>query len=103
MELKSEELQTLLEQMDYLKDQKARLSFEVKQNEKEIEKTELLLQNVLAQLGVDSMSYGIYSFGWKTKVTRRFNQKAFGEAHPDLLEEFKSDYTTKSFDFSINK
>jgi hypothetical protein len=31
-----------------------------------------------------------------------FNQKLFGEAHPELLEKFKVEKFTKKFEFKIN-
>ena len=98
-----DDLKQLTELMDNLKDQKARLEFELKQTEKEIGRIEIILQNHLERLGVESMDYGVYSFGWKTIVSKRFNQKAFGEAHPDLLEEFKLPNESKKFEFKINK
>lgn len=98
-----DDLKQLTESMDCLKDQKARLDFELKQVDKEIGRIELILQNHLKQLGVDSMDFGPYSFGWKTTVSERFNQKKFGEAYPDLLEKFKLPSESKKFEFKINK
>ena len=98
-----DDLKQLTETMDCLKDQKARLDFELKQIDKEIGRIELILQNHLAQLDVQEMTFGPYSFGWKVTTSRRFNQKLFGETHPDLLEEFKTVSESKKFDFKINK
>ena len=98
-----DDLKQLTETMDCLKDQKARLEFELKQVEKEIERVSIILQNHLAKLDVEEMTFGPYSFGWKTTTSRRFNQKLFGEAHPDLLEQFKTESVSKKFDFKINK
>lgn len=98
-----DDLKQLTELMDSLKDQKARLEFELKQTDKEIGRIELILQNYLKRLGVESMDYGVYSFGWKTTVSNRFSQKAFGEAYPDLLEKFKLPSESKKFEFKINK
>lgn len=98
-----DDLQQLTESMDCLKDQKARLEFELKQVDKEIGRIELILQNHLKQLGVDSMDFGPYTFGWVTKVANKFNQKKFGEAYPDLLEKFKLPSESKKFEFKINK
>ena len=96
-------LKELTFQMDELKKQKAELEFMLKNNEKEIEKIELQLQNILSQTGADSMDYGIYTFGWKVTTSRRFNQKAFGQMYPDLLEKFKMPTESRKFDFKINK
>lgn len=96
-------LKELTQQMDVLKDQKAALEFDLKNCEKEIEKIELQLQNILSQTGADSMDYGVYTFGWKVTTSRRFNQKAFGQMYPDLLEKFKLPTESKKFEFKINK
>ena len=96
------DLKLLTDQMNELKDMKAKLEFELKNCEKNINEVELELQNILRRANVDSMDYGIYTFGWKTVTSRRFNQKAFGEAHPDLLEQFKLPTKSKRFEFKIN-
>lgn len=96
-------LKELTQQMDVLKDQKAALEFDLKNCEKEIEKIELQLQNILSQTGADSMDYGVYTFGWKITTSKRFNQKAFGQMYPDLLEKFKLPTESKKFEFKINK
>lgn len=97
------DLNELTQIMDQLKDQKARLEFELKQVEKQISTIEIQLQNHLAQLGVDSIDFGSYTFGWKTTVSNRFNQKAFGEQYPDLLQQFKTPTESRKFEFKINK
>ena len=97
------ELKDLTERMDALKDQKAALEFDLKNCEKEIEKIELQLQNFLEQADVDTMDFGVYSFGWKITTSRRFNQKAFGQMYPDLLEKFKLPTESRKFEFKINK
>lgn len=96
------ELKDLTERMDALKDQKAALEFDLKNCEKEIEKIELQLQNILDQAGADTMDFGVYSFGWKVTTSRRFNQKAFGQMYPDLLEKFKLPTESRKFEFKIN-
>ena len=97
------ELNELTKQMDYLKDQEARLDFELKQTKKEIEKIEIQLATVLDCAGVESMDFGVYSFGWETKTRVAFNQKAFGQMYPDLLEKFKLPSESKKIKFKINK
>lgn len=102
-ELQSIDLKELTERMDVLKDQKARLDFELKQVDKEIEKIELELANVLEKADVQSMDFGIYSFGWVTKTRKAFSQKAFGQVYPDILEKFKVETVTRKLEFKINK
>ena len=102
-ELQNIDLKELTLRMDELKDAKARLDFELKQVDKEIEKIELELKNVIDKAGVESMDFGIYSFGWVTKTRKAFSQKAFGQVYPDLLEKFKIETESKTFEFKINK
>lgn len=97
------DLDLITKEMDQLKDDEARLKFELKNLEKEIEKCQIVLENLLHQSGVDSMEYGIYSFGWKTTTSRRFNQKKFEEDHPDMLEQYKTESSNSRFEFKINK
>ena len=102
-DLQNVDLKELTLRMDELKDAKARLDFELKQVEKEIEKIELQLANVLEKAEVESMDFGVYSFGWVEKTRKAFSQKAFGQVYPDLLEKFKIETKSKSFEFKINK
>lgn len=102
-ELQNVNLDELTKRMDELKDYKAKLDLEMKQTEKEIEKIELELANVLDKANVQSMDFGVYSFGWVEKSRRAFSQKAFGQVYPDLLEKFKIETTTKKLEFKINK
>lgn len=102
-ELKNVDLKQLTKQMDDLKDLEARLKFDLKNTQKEIEKIELKLQALLENMEVESMDFGIYSFGWVTKTRKAFSQKAFGQVYPDLLEKFKIETESKTFEFKINK
>lgn len=102
-ELQSIDLKELTERMDVLKDQKARLDFELKQVDKEIEKIELELANVLEKADIQSMDFGVYSFGWVEKSRKAFSQKAFGQVYPDLLEKFKVETVTRKLEFKINR
>lgn len=97
------DLKELTRQMDEFKLMEAELKFNLKKTQEEIEKIELQLQNIIQRAGVESMDFGIYSFGWETKTRRAFSQKAFGQVYPDLLEKFKLETETKSFVFKINK
>ena len=102
-ELQSIDLKELTLRMDELKDAKARLDFELKQVDKEIEKIELELANVLEKADVQSMDFGVYSFGWVEKSRKAFSQKAFGQVYPDLLEKFKVETVTRKLEFKINR
>lgn len=97
------DLDLITKEMDQLKDDEARLKFELKNLEKEIEKRQIVLENLLHQSGVDSMDYGVYSFGWKITTSKKFNQKKFGEDHPDMLEQYKTESSNSKFEFKINR
>lgn len=101
-ELQNVDLKELTKQMDELKDMEARLKFELKNTQAEIEKIELELKNVIDKAGVESMDFGIYTFGWVTKTRKAFSQKAFGQVYPDLLEKFKIETVTRKLEFKIN-
>lgn len=102
-DLQSVDLKELTRQMDEFKLMEAELKFNLKKTQEEIEKIELQLQNVIEKAGVESMDFGIYSFGWEIKKRKAFSQKAFAQVYPDLLEKFKLETETKNFVFKINK
>lgn len=89
--------------MDILKQDKARLQFELKNIEKEIEKRELQLVTVLQSMDVDSMDYDIYSFGWKITKRKAFDQKLFKEEQPNIFQKYYLEKENKKFEFKINK
>lgn len=97
------DLDLITSEMDVLKDEKAKLKFELNNIDKEIEKRELQLIAVLEQAKVESMDYGVYSFGWKETQRTAFDQKAFKEAEPELFNKFYTTKTNKKLDFKINK
>ena len=97
------DLERLTSEMDDLKDQEARLKFELKNVQQQISKIEIQLQVLLDQSDVLTMDFGVYSFGWKVSTCRRFDQSKFGAEHPQLLEKYKTETTTKRFEFKINK
>ena len=97
------DLNLITSHMDELKDTEARLKFELNNVQKEIEKEELKLTALIEQEGVNSMDYGIYTFGWKYSKRKSFDQKLFGIEHPELYEQYKTEKEIKSFDFKINK
>ena len=96
-------LDQITENLDAIKQQKARLSFELKELEKLEEKEELKLIALLGQYDVKTMTYGVYEFGLKEVTRKAFDQKLFGQKHPELLEEFKTEKVTEKFEFKINK
>lgn len=95
------DLDLITAQMDELKDKQARLKFELKQTEKQIEKYELQLQALLEQLAVNEYQYGNYSFGWKVGSRTAFSQSLFKEKEPVLFEKYKITTKTKQFVFNI--
>lgn len=97
------DLDAITSEMDTLKDEKARLSFELKNVEKEIEKRELQLVTALQQADVRTMDYGVYSFGWETTKRKAFDQKLFKEKQPDLFNQYYIEKESEKFKFKINK
>lgn len=97
------DLDAITANLDELKDTRARLKFELDNTEKEIEKEQLKLIALLEQLDVNEMQHGIYSFGWKVNKRKAFDQKLFSKDYPDLLEQYKVEKESKTFEFKINK
>lgn len=95
-------LEEITENMYQLKDTEARLKFELKNIEKEIEKNEIKLVALLEKQNVNDMQFGVYSFGWKTSKRKAFDQKLFSSKHPELFEEFKIEKESQKFEFKIN-
>ena len=99
MENANEEIQALVSIMDELTTKQLELKTQLKQVEKEIEKYEFLMQEILEQEKKDVITCGYWSFGWDIKQRTAFNQSAFKEAHPDLYEKFKTTSEIKKFQF----
>ena len=97
------DLDLITSEMDTLKDERARLKFELNNVEKEIEKRELQLVALLAQADVKSMDYGVYSFGLKETTRTAFDQKLFKEENPALFEKYYLPKVSEKFEFKINK
>lgn len=96
-------LDLITQEMDELKDLKARYEFELKQVKEKIEKNELKLISLLNQTGVKEMSYGCYSFNLKIIKRQSLDQKLLKEKYP---EQYNDCYITKEnekFEFKINK
>lgn len=96
-------LEEVTEKVAELKDIIARCKFEQGQAEKELERQELKLIAFLEQSGTESCDFNGYYFGWKTTKRKAFDQKLFGQEHPDLLEKFKLEKESTKFEFKINK
>lgn len=97
------DLEKITADLDLYKQEKARLSFELKNIEKEIEKMEMQLAVALQQADVDEMQYGLYSFGWKISKRKAFDQRLFKEQQPALFEKYYLEKENKKIDFKINK
>lgn len=96
------DIDKITQEMDTLKNDKARLSFELKEIEKEIEKRELQLIALLSQADVKEMEYGIYHFGLKEYKRTAFDQKAFKEAEPEMFAKYYVPKVSERFEFKIN-
>lgn len=101
MEIKID-LEAITSEMDALKDQRAKLKFELNNVEKEIEKRELQLVALLGQMNVKSMDYGVYSFGLKEIKKNMLDQKLLKEKYPKQYEECYLEKVTEKFEFKIN-
>lgn len=99
MENANEETQALVSIMDELLTKQLELKTQLKQVEKEIEKYEFLMQEILEKEKKDIITCGYWSFGWDIKQRTAFNQSLFKEKHPDLYEEFKTTSEIKKFCF----
>lgn len=96
-------LDEITNEMDILKDEKARLALEVKKIDKEIEKRELQLSSFLTQSKLNEYTHGVYSFGIKEVHRTSLDQKMLKEKYP---EQYSDCYITKmseKFEFKINK
>ena len=73
------DLDVITDTMDNLKKEKARLEFDLKEVNKEIEKYELQLIALLGQMKVREMDYKCYSFGLKEISRTALDQKYLKE------------------------
>lgn len=97
------DLGVITKEMDDLKDDKARLKFELNNIEKEIEKREMQLKALLSQMNVSSMDYGVYSFGIKKINRKSLDQWLLKVKFPEQYEACYVDKTSERFEFKINK
>lgn len=95
------DLDVLTDTMDNLKKEKARLQFDLKEVDKEIEKYELQLIALLGQMQVKEMNYKSYSFGLYEKTRTALDQKYLKENYADIAEKCTFTKTSEKFEFKI--
>ena len=96
------DLQQITNDLDYHKDQKARLQFELKQVEKQIERLELTLIAVLNQADVQEMNFANYTFGLKTQQRTALNQQLLKEKYRDIYDKCYETTESQKFFFKVN-
>ena len=100
MENTNDELKlALVGVMDELTTKQLELKTQLKSIEKEIEKIEFQMKEVLEKENQEIITVGYWSFGWDVKQRTAFDQKAFKEKHPDLYEDFKTTKEIRTFMF----
>lgn len=97
------DLELITKEMDTLKDDRARLKFELTNIEKEIEKRELQLTALLGQMKVKTMDYGVYSFGFKEVTRTALDQKLLKERYPEQYNDCYVQKVSEKFEFKINR
>lgn len=95
------DLDLITETMDNLKKEKARLQFDLKEVEKEIEKYELQLVALLGQMNVKEMNYKAYIFGLKEVSRTALDQKYLKEHYSDIAQACTFTKTSEKFEFKI--
>ena len=96
------DLDQITKELDELKDQQARLNFELKAVEKEIKKREMQLEALINQQGVNEMQYGCYSWGYVTKCRNSLDQKMLKENFEDIYNQCYHSTESTKFEFKIN-
>ena len=96
------DLDALTTEMDALKMEKARLSFELNNINKEIEKRELQLLALMSQMDVKEMQHGIYSWGLKEVSRTSLDQKMLKELYPEQYNACYVQKMSERFEFTIN-
>ena len=97
------DLDALTSEMDALKMEKARLSFELNNINKEIEKRELQLLALMSQMDVKEMQHGIYSWGLKEVSRTSLDQKMLKELYPEQYNACYVQKMSERFEFTINR
>lgn len=95
------DLDVITDTMDNLKKEKARLQFDLKEVEKEIEKYELQLIALLGQMNVKEMNYKSYSFGLREISRTALDQKYLKEHYSDIADKCTFTKTSEKFEFKI--
>ena len=95
------DLDVITDTMDNLKKEKARLEFDLKEVNKEIEKYELQLIALLGQMKVREMDYKCYSFGLKEISRTALDQKYLKEHYSDIAEKCTFTKKSEKFEFKI--
>lgn len=95
------DLDVITDTMDNLKKEKARLEFDLKEVNKEIEKYELQLIALLGQMKVREMDYKCYSFGLKEISRTALDQKYLKEHYSEIAEKCTFTKKSEKFEFKI--
>ena len=95
------DLDLITETMDNLKKEKARLEFDLKEVNKEIEKYNLQLIALLGQMDVKEMDYKGYYFGFKEVSRTALDQKYLKEHYSDIAEKCTFTKTKENFEFKL--
>ena len=95
------DLDEMTNELDRLKDAKARLNFDLKQVEKEIDKYESALGLYLKQNNLENLVYGRFEFGFKEYTRTAFDQALFKQEHADLFEKYKLPKVSERFEFKV--
>lgn len=97
------DLDQLTAEMDALKAEKARLTFELNNITKEIEKRELQFVALLGKLKVKEMQHGIYTIELKEYTRNMLDQRLLKEKFPEQYQACYLPKVSEKIDFRINK
>lgn len=97
------DLEAITQEMDSLKDTKARLEFELKNTKQRIEILEMQFSALLKQQAVNEMDYGVYKFGFETKTRTALDQGFLKEHYADIAAACTFTKEKQDFYFKINK
>jgi len=79
-----------------------RIAAEIKALKAQQEECEALIMRALEDAEIGTFD-GKEVVSWKQQASRRFDSKAFGDAHPDLLDQFKAESVTRVLRFKAVK
>jgi hypothetical protein len=97
------DLDQLTAEMDALKAEKARLTFELNNISKEIEKRELQFVALLGKSKVKEMQHGIYTIELKEYTRNMLDQRLLKEKFPEQYQACYLPKVSEKIDFRINK